>query len=60
MNTNKRAKIFRGFKVTAEGRVFVSDLVLLQDVQRELDRKPSLSAGAVGASMAESRYSTAF
>lgn len=60
MNTRKQAKVFGGFKVSAEGRVLVSDLALLQDVQRELDRV-SYSASTASASLAaHPHYNTNF
>ena len=44
MNTNRQDKVFGGFRVTAEGRVFVSDLALLQDVQKEAESAYSANA----------------
>ena len=61
MNTVKQLKVFGGFKVTAEGRVLVSDLSLLQDMQKELNPTASYSAAAVGATPAASaHYSSNF
>ncbi len=59
MNTSKQAKVFRGFRVTAEGRVLVSDLALLQDVQKASEQN-AYSATALEASAAASRYSSSF
>ena len=59
MNTNKQDKVFGGFRVTAEGRVFVSDLALLQDVQKELEQN-AYSANAAEPVLATPNYSPNF
>ena len=55
MNTSKQGKVFGGFRVSADGRVFVSDLALLQEVRAEADRQPVTPP--VGSSTANPHYS---
>lgn len=55
MNTTTQDKVFGGFRVSADGRVFVSDLTLLQEVRAEADRQPVTTP--VGSSPADSHYS---
>lgn len=59
MNTSKQTKVFGGFKVTAAGRVLVSDLALLQDIRKELDRAYAAPVAEANAA-ASPHYSASF